>query len=218
MNRTARVQSIESLEQFRAALGIFTDQAGQSLATVRADAERFLNWLGHDLFKYWQHQLRVRDEQLAEAKSDLHRCLAATIDPHRTPSCHQEKKLVALAKRRLEEAEEKLAAVKRWATIVEEAILDFQAHAEPLAGALVADLPKAVAQMDRSIARLIEYTQVAPPELQTPAPPREALDRQSASMSAGQLADPSNAQPTPPRQTASPGPDAIVEPETDAQP
>ena len=188
MSPTARVQSIEGLEQFRAALVIFTDQAGQSLATVRADAERFLNWLGEQ-FKYWQHQLRVRDEQLAEAKSDLHRCLSATIDAHRVPSCHQEKKLVALAKRRLEEAEEKLAAVKRWTMIVEEAILNFQAHAEPLAGALALDMPKALAEMDRSITRLIEYTQVAPPELSAAAPPREASTRDTTSMSAGQPAD-----------------------------
>jgi len=188
MSPTARVQSIEGLEQFRAALCIFTDQAGQSLATVRADAERFLNWLGEQ-FKYWQRQIRVRDEQLAEAKSDLHRCLSATVDAHHVPSCHQEKKLVALAKRRLEEAEEKLAAVKRWTTIVEAAILDFQAHSEPLAGALVSDMPKALAEMDRSIARLIEYIQLAPPELAASAPPRESSTRDTTSMSAGQPAD-----------------------------
>jgi len=188
MSPNVRVQSIEGLEQFRAALVIFTDQAGQSLATVRADAERFLNWLGEQ-FKYWQRQIRVRDEQLAEAKSDLHRCLSATVDAHHVPSCHQEKKLVTLAKRRLEEAEEKLSAVKRWMTIVEEAILDFQAHSEPLGSALALDMPKALAEMDRSIARLIEYTQVAPPELSAAAPPRESTTRDTTSMSAGQQAD-----------------------------
>jgi hypothetical protein len=188
MSPTVRVQSIEGLEQFRAALVIFTDHAGQSLSTVRADAERFLNWLGEQ-FKYWQRQIRVRDEQLAEAKSDLHRCLSATVDAHHVPSCHQEKKLVALAKRRLEEAEEKLSAVKRWMTIVEEAILDFQAHAEPLGSALALDMPRALAEMDRAIARLIEYTQVAPPELSAAAPPRESTTRDTTSMSAGQPAD-----------------------------
>jgi hypothetical protein len=218
MSRTARVQSIEALEQFRAALSIFTEQAGQSLATVRADAERFLNWLGHDRLKYWQHQIRVRDEQLAEAKSDLHRCLAATIDPHRTPSCHQEKKLVALAKRRLEEAEEKLAAVKRRASLVEEAILDFHAHAEPLAGALLSDLPQAVAHMDRLIARLIEYAQLAPPELKTAVAPRETNRHEQPSMAAGQPADvpavPSVATPA----TAAPSPAAAVDESQEAQP
>ena len=199
MSRTARVQSIEALEQFRAALAIFTDQAGQSLATVRSDAERFLNWLGHDQFKYWQHQIRVRDEQLAEAKSDLHRCLAATIDPHRTPSCHQEKKLVEQAKRRLEEAEEKLAAVRRWASIIEEAILDFQAHAEPLAGALVSELPKAIARLDRIVALLIEYTLLAPPESTTATAPREGTARESTGMSAGQPSEVSAAVPAEPR-------------------
>ncbi|MBX9789851.1 MAG: hypothetical protein K2Y37_13120 [Pirellulales bacterium] len=198
MSRTARVQSIEALEQFRAALSIFTDQASQGLATVRSDAERFLNWLGHDQFKYWQHQIRVRDERLAEAKSDLHRCLAATIDPHRTPSCHQEKKLVEQAKRRLEEAEEKLAAVRRWAAIVEEAILDFQAHAEPLAGALATDLPKAVTRLDRIVALLIEYTQLAPPELKTAAAPREGSARESTGVSAGHSGEVSAAIPAEP--------------------
>src|SRR6478672_2897055 len=105
MSRTANVNSISALERFRAALAQFSDESTQGLSTVDTQLRRFRDWLEHDQLKYWKHQIRVREDRVAEAKSDLHRCLAATIDPHRTPSCYQEKKLLEQAKRSLADAE-----------------------------------------------------------------------------------------------------------------
>lgn len=169
MNRTAQVNSIEAIDQFRAALGVFGDEVGQVLSAIRTDLQRFQNWLEHDQLSYWQHQIRVREERVAEAKNDLHRCLSATIDPHRTPSCLQEKKLLAAAKARLEEAERKLAAVRHWIPAVRQSIVDYYARSEPLASAAAADLPRASAELVRTVERLNAYLQVAPPSADLPA-------------------------------------------------
>ena len=169
MNRTAQVHSIEAIDQFRGALGVFGDEVGQALSAIRTDLQRFQNWLEHDQLTYWQHQIRVREERVAEAKNDLHRCLSATIDPNRTPSCLQEKKLLANAKARLEEGERKLAAVRHWIQVVRQSIVDYHARAEPLSTVAAADIPRAQAELARTVARLTAYLDVAPPSADEPA-------------------------------------------------
>ncbi|MBL9125363.1 MAG: hypothetical protein JNG90_17125 [Planctomycetaceae bacterium] len=171
MNRTAQVNSIDAIDQFRAAFMLFGEEVGQALSAIHTDLQRFQNWLEHDQLKYWQREIRVREERLNEAKGDLHRCLAATIDPNRTPSCYQEKKLVALAKERLEVAERKLAAVRHWVVVVRQAIIDYHARAEPLATAVSADIPRGATELLRTVARLHAYLAAAPP---TAAPPEPA--------------------------------------------
>jgi len=163
MSRTANVHSIEALDRFRAALCSFAEGADLSLTMLRLELDRFVDWLEHGQLKYWQQEIRLREDRVGEAKTDLHRCLAATVDADRTPSCYQEKKVLENAKRRLEEAQDKLAAVRRWIPPVRQAVLEFRMKAEPLAGALLADIPKAVSLLEHLAARLAEYIDLAAP-------------------------------------------------------
>lgn len=161
----AFVTSLDALERFRAALCAFQHEGTQALSSVQTEARRFAEWLKHDQLAYWRQEIRRREDLVAEAKGDLHRCLSATIDPRRTPSCLQEKKLLAIAKRRLEEAEAALASVRRWIPIVEQELFEFHARVEPLATSLANGVPRALADLDGSLARLAAY-------LETEAPPR----------------------------------------------
>ena len=163
MNQAAEVKSLDALEQLRVALVLFRHEAEGALGTIRSELSRFVDWLEHDQLAHWQHEIRSREERVGEAKADLHRCLAATIDPHRTPSCYQEKKVLAAAKERLEDAERKLRLVRHWIPIVRQAAFEYTARAEPLASALSSDVPTAAAFLSRSIDRLVAYQQVAPP-------------------------------------------------------
>ncbi|HEY2841950.1 MAG TPA: hypothetical protein VGJ26_22515 [Pirellulales bacterium] len=163
MSGAANVHSIEALDRFRAALVSFGEGADLSLTMIRMELDRFVDWLEHDQLKYWQHEIRLREDRVGEAKTDLHRCLAATIDAGRTPSCYQEKKALELAKRRLEEAQEKLAAVRRWIPPVRQAVLEYRMRAEPLASALLGDVPKAVLLLQRLTAQLASYLELSAP-------------------------------------------------------
>ena len=168
MQSGANVKNIESIEQFRASLCIFGDEVQGALAIVQAQIGRFLDWLEHDRLPHWQREVRRREEQLADAKNDLHRALSATIDPRHTPSCHQEKKMVELAKGRLVEAEQKLNNVRRWLPIVRQAVFEYKLKSDPLASAIVSDLPRAASFLRTAVARLNEYLIVAPPPGEIP--------------------------------------------------
>lgn len=163
MTRTANVRSLEAIEQVRSALVLFAEDAEGALTTVRGQVQDFVSWLKDEQRGYWEHQIRVREERVLEAKADLSRCMAATIDPRRTPTCYQEKKVLAAAKRALEEAEEKLAAVRRWMPIIDQAVSDYFGRAETMASAVAVDVPRAVAHLDRLLTALVEYEQVALP-------------------------------------------------------
>jgi len=163
MRPGAHVKSVAALEMFRAALCQFGDEVDQTLAALHAEIQDFVDWLEHDQLKFWRAEIRAREERVAEAKTDLHRCLAATIDPQRTPTCHQEKKMLDLAKRRLQEAEDKLKLVRRWIPVVRQAVLEYRMKTEPLRNAAVTDVPAAAARLRGSIERLQEYLRIAPP-------------------------------------------------------
>ena len=165
MTGAAQVKSIEALESFRAVLGLFASDVDQALSASQAEIARFANWLEHEQLAFWRHELRVRDDKVAEAKADLHRCLSATIDPHRTPSCYQEKKFLEAAKCRFEEAERKLAAVRRWIPLIRQAIFEYRLKVEPLESAVAADVPRGMAVLQSSVARLEAYLNVAPPSV-----------------------------------------------------
>lgn len=161
MNPGVHVNSLAALDRFRAALCAFHHEASQALSSIQSEVQGFVEWLKHDQLAYWKHEIRKRGEQVAEAKADLHRCLAATIDPHRTPSCYQEKKLLVRAKQRLDEAESRLAAVRRWIPIIEQAVFEYQARAEPLATSLAAGIPRALGDLDRSVDQIVAYLELS---------------------------------------------------------
>jgi len=166
MSSGARVQSVDALERFRAALGVFREEAGVTLGEVAAELTRFSDWLEHDQLDYWKHELRRREDQVVEARLDLSRCLSATLDPQRTPSCHDEKKRLQRAKERVVAAETRLGAVRHWIGQVRQAVIEYRGRTEALAAALESDIPVAAAQLDRLMARIDDYLSIT----LTPAP------------------------------------------------
>jgi hypothetical protein len=168
MSSGARVQSIDALERFRAALGVFREEAGVALGEVSAELTRFVDWLEHDQLDYWKHELRRREDLVVEARLDLSRCLSATLDPERTPSCHDEKKRLQRAKERVVAAEGRLAAVRHWIGQVRHAVIEYRGRTEGLATALESDLPQAAAHLDRLMARVGDYLSVAVPTSTAP--------------------------------------------------
>lgn len=199
MTRSADVRSLDALEEFRGALSMFRHEADQALGTIRSELGRFVDWLEHDQLAHWKEQIRRRENRVAEAKNDLHRCLAATIDPHRTPSCYQEKKALDAAQRRLEEAEHKLARVRHWIPIVRQAAFEYCARSEPLASTLASQLPAASAFLNRSVERIMAYQNLAMPaaEIATGELSNQSVEPPSTEMiSAVEKIKPSETSPT----------------------
>src|SRR5262249_36470239 len=120
MNQQARVHSIDALRDFRVAFCTFGTEAAQALTSADVEIQRMLDWLTHDQLKFWQQEVRRREDKVNEARMDLSRCLISTTATGETPACTDQKVALEKARKRLKEAEEKVKVVKHWCIVVEQ--------------------------------------------------------------------------------------------------
>lgn len=163
MARSARVQSTEAIKQFRAKLIKFAENAKAALGDTDAELLRAGTWLRQNRQPYWKSEQQKRAEAFQRAKSALNQkrlYKSATGDRQSTV---EEEKAFALAKRRLEEAEEKVAAIKSWLRKLEDERFLYKAQSQRMARAAELDVPRAVAMLDRVLDNLDAYFQESAP-------------------------------------------------------
>ena len=171
MGQRAKINSIPSLQHLSTSLCKFADLAGLLLDEAYADIRRTLLWLREDRRRFWKTQCWQRREQYVQAKialssrQSLERTLAGTPS-----SCVDEKRQLARAQRRFEEAELKYKRTNAWIQTLEKKQADFRALTKGLTGMLSTELPNARAGLGRMIDSLDAYFSLAPPETDpTPA-------------------------------------------------
>ena len=173
MRQAARVSSINTLREFRHALIEFGDIDRSALGESESKIQRAVWFVEHDQPAYWQQQRRRRANELAQAQTELFRAQVASADQQ--VSATLERRAVLKAKQRLDEAQTKLDNLKRWRPILEREALLYRAQCQQLASSVDADLPKALATLDKMIQSLERYVKLAPPrpateEAAEPAP------------------------------------------------
>ncbi len=74
MSRSANVLSVQTLKDFKIAMINFA-RGGAQLRSSGVDMElrRMRDWLERDQLGYWQAQVKRRNEELMQARADLHR-------------------------------------------------------------------------------------------------------------------------------------------------
>lgn len=168
MSQYARVNSVAMLKLLKASLATFSHTAAAALDEVATDIRRTLTWLNEDRKRYWAERVRVCRERAFQAKlalkqkQVLDRALSGT-----TSSAVEERKALAIAERRLREAESKLARTRSWILQIEKLQSDYRGGVQGLLSAIDANIPNALARLDKMIDSLEDYTALAPPE--TPA-------------------------------------------------
>jgi len=169
MSQGAKIRSFDALRDFRVALAKFGHSTSQALAVVDVEIRRTLDWLGHDQLKYWQHEVRRREELVNDARNELSRCLISTTAGGTQAACTEQKVALAKARKRLDEAREKVETVKRWTQIVEQEVADYRGPSQQLTMLVDGGLPPALAQLERKLIALEQYAaeMAAPSE---PAP------------------------------------------------
>ena len=163
MAASANIQSIETLTHIKAKLCVLEGRAKPALDQAMREARRTVLWLRDSRLLYWKRQVALRTSQVADARKQL---LSAEMSGlNRSPD--NERKNLAMAKRRLEEAERKVAAVKRW-------VRQFEAKAQPhvarcrrLAGVLDHEVPLGIVQLDKMIAALAAYAEPSRPSVES---------------------------------------------------
>ena len=161
MAEFARVTSINALRDFKAALIEFIEEANVALSEAQSDVQRSIWWVQQDRMAHWQREIKKRAEKVAQAKSELFKAQLASNDVR--TSAVLERKALAQAQRRLEEAEEKLRRVKKWAHALDREFMLFKAQCQQVSGAVAGDLPNAVARLERMIDSLQKYVTLAAP-------------------------------------------------------
>ena len=166
MGEYAAVESFEALQRLRTALCRFAEQAGAGLDEAEAELQRAGFWVRQEQTGFWKREGDKRSELLARAKNALSRKQLQTTALGGRPSCNEEEKALAVALRRMEEARQKAAKVRRWSRRLEEEAFAYQAVAGGLSQALAIEIPNALAQLDNMLAALEGYAAGTAPEMQ----------------------------------------------------
>jgi hypothetical protein len=147
---------------FRRSIIKFIESANVALGDAESEMQRRLNWLENEQDSYWQGQIRKRTEDVAKAKDAVRQKELFKDFAGRTPSADQEKKALRLAIARLEEAERKLAAVRKYAKKLPKEIEVYKGTVQRFATTVQSDLPTAAGKLDAMIRKLEEYAALGP--------------------------------------------------------
>lgn len=161
MANDAQVSSIEALASFRGDLIVFISQMQPVIDEASTEVLRLRQWLEHEQRDYWQHQLRRRRLKLEEAQSALFNARISLLGD----SCLLPQMDVQRAQKAVAEAENKMAAIKKWLRELEPLAEPLLKQVEQLRGYLTTDMGQAVSVLGENLKRLDAYTQVAKPSV-----------------------------------------------------
>ncbi len=161
MRQAASVSSINALKDFKRALDTFASIIRTALGEAQSDLQRTTWWVQQDRLTHWQAQKRKRTSQLAQAKSELFRAQVASPD-QRVPAT-LERKAVDQAQQRLDEAQTKLASIKRWSRLLEREVILYKGHCQQLARAVDGEVPGALIRLDKMVGALEKYVRIPAP-------------------------------------------------------
>ncbi|MHC4519248.1 MAG: immunity protein Imm33 domain-containing protein [Planctomycetota bacterium] len=169
MSQNARVNSIVMLKELRSALAAFAETASVALDEVSSEIQRTVVWLNEDRRRHWKNEVRLRTEQQVQAKLALKRkgVFDLALTGGRT-SAIDEKKALAKAERRLQEARQRLARTQSWIQRIDKELSDYRAASVGLTGAIDADIPNARARLEKMVESLEAYVALAPPVAREP--------------------------------------------------
>ncbi len=163
MNNSARVESIEALTHLRTFLCIFAKNISGSIDDANCDIIRTLEWLKNDRYPYWKKEIRKRNDQLVKAKLDLKQKQAFDKTLDRRRSYIDEKKALAAAQRRFDEAQDKLSKIRKWIPRLEQESYSCLAALQRLSNVILINIPNRTTQLDQMICALESYVGLSTP-------------------------------------------------------
>jgi flagellar motility protein MotE (MotC chaperone) len=159
MAAQAQISSIEALEDFRSDLIVFIGQMQPVIDETSSEVLRMRQWLENEQRPLWQEQLRRRRLKLDEAQAELFNARISLMND----SCVLPQMAVQKAKRSVTEAEQKIAAIKKWLKELEPLTEPLLKQIEQLRGYLSADLGRAVVNLAENVKLLDAYAKIASP-------------------------------------------------------
>jgi hypothetical protein len=162
MVEAARVQSVDDIRAFRGVLVKFTEEAQTALISAEAELIRTASWLEGQQTAHWQDEVRKRTAIVGKCKDAIREKRLYKDSTGTYPSAHEEEKALRVAQHRLEEAEQKLAATKKYVRVLQREILLYKGQVQRFSTVAQVDLPQAIAWLDRVMMKLQAYAELRP--------------------------------------------------------
>ena len=162
MSETARVESIDALKAFKRALFKFAEGASVALGDADSEVGRAQLWLETEQRSHWNNQVRIRTEIVARAKEALRMKKLYKDATGSKQSAVEEEKALAIAQRRLAEAEQKVVAVRRYAAQLQKDYHVYKGAVQRFTTAVEVDVPTACHKLEAMIGSLEAYVSVQP--------------------------------------------------------
>lgn len=163
MSEQVKVEDLEVFRLFRAALMKFAQAAGQAMSSADAEVTRAHTWLTIDQTTHWQGQFRRRQELVAAARQAVIQKKIYKDAAGKNYSAVEEEKALRRALAAVEEAQNKILAIRKALPKLENEAQLYRAGVAPLGGTVTGEIPKAVARLDRLAERLEAYIQLKAP-------------------------------------------------------
>jgi hypothetical protein len=187
MSKSANVLSIQTLKDFKVAMINFSEDARNSLSGCDMELRRMRDWLERDQLGYWQAQIKKREEQLMQARADLHKRKISQQGSDAVSDAEQKENLRE-AQKRLKVAEEKYASIKRLIPFLHHAIDEYHSHSQPLGDHLAGGFEKSLFTLVKMIGSLEAYLALQAPTAPSMPSAAETTGVSSASSSASSAA------------------------------
>jgi hypothetical protein len=161
MSSQASVRSIDALKDLRVALALYGEDTLGAIGAVEAEVRRTLRWLQEERPVYWQEQIKRRRERVSMARAEVFK-KNLQKRPDYTPPMSEQKENLRKAEASLQDAEKRLAAVKKWQPLFKQAVLEYHASIQRIKDLAAGDVPRAVNLLSRMIDSLEAYLRVTP--------------------------------------------------------
>jgi hypothetical protein len=166
MSQPAEVASLDAVRDWKTALVSFRTSAQDALVAVELAIRRAFDWLDNQRSR-WRQEIRIREEDLTRAKSELWRKKNMPIIGQ--PDTVAEEKAVRRATARLEEAEHKLEKTRQWSITLRRAVEEYEGPGRRLAFRLEGDIPRHLALIEQKITAIEAYLAILAPPAVSPA-------------------------------------------------
>lgn len=160
MARSAKLTSIDAVQEMAVALATFGEEALAALDELDMNVRRAAEWIEQDRKAFWGHEVRKGTERLSEARVELEKALTYRKMDDYTPACREERIMVDRSKRRLQTAEEKNHVLPHWAQKIRHAVQELNGRETQLSGWLRGDLPQAIGVLEQMLLTLERYAAV----------------------------------------------------------
>jgi len=126
---SANVHRVAVLSELNDSFVEFSGNLSSQMATIQSQIQETVEWIAQRE-RYWQDQIRLRNQALTQARNALAGCLAQPRDERRGGhSCNAQEAAVREAKAALDEAQSQLVTAQRWKNSLNSKVMTYLSHA-----------------------------------------------------------------------------------------